>query len=301
MPVPDATSAQAIDEYVKGTRIAGGEGPAWHDLRLSVLELPPKAEPFFMPATTEPLIVWTISGQAIAQERENNGPWVSSSLKKGSLYVTAGGAPYEFQWRTLTPERYVVMIVVLSLPLFNEALEDVFGADAKHARLRDVSGFDDPHLGTLLEALREEVGRRTASRLYVRGLGQALAVHLARNYTALTAESRADTSSLPGFKLRRITDWMREHLAEEFSLGRLAQQAEMSEFHFNRLFKRATGIPPSQYQIKLRMEVARRLLRETSQSVITVANEVGYSNPSHFAQVFRKEAGLSPSHYRRES
>jgi len=74
----------------------------------------------------------------------------------------------------------------------------------------------------------------------------------------------------------------------------------MSEFHFNRLFKRATGMPPSHFQIKLRLEAARRLLRETTKSVITVANEVGYSNPSHFAQLFRKETGLSPTDYRRQ-
>jgi len=74
----------------------------------------------------------------------------------------------------------------------------------------------------------------------------------------------------------------------------------MSEFHFNRLFKRATGVPPSQYQISFRIDPARRLLRETKKTVITVANDVGYSNPSHFAQLFRKETGLPPSDYRRQ-
>ena len=74
----------------------------------------------------------------------------------------------------------------------------------------------------------------------------------------------------------------------------------MSEFNFNRLFKRATGVPPSQYLIKLRIDAARRLLRETQKSVITIANEVGYSSPSHFARLFRKETGISPSDFRRE-
>ena len=50
----------------------------------------------------------------------------------------------------------------------------------------------------------------------------------------------------------------------------------------------------------LRIDAARRLLRETKNSVITIANEVGYSNPSHFAQLFRKETGLAPTDYRRE-
>jgi AraC family transcriptional regulator len=166
--------------------------------------------------------------------------------------------------------------------------------------LRDVSGFVDPRLSSLLQQLREEATRRSASRLFVRGIAHAIAVHLARNYAALTEKPYGETSSLPGFKLRRITDWMAEHIAEEFSLARLAAQAGMSAFHFNRLFKRATGVPPSRYQIKLRMDAARRLLRETKKSVITIANEVGYSNPSHFAQLFRKETGLSPSDYRRE-
>jgi AraC family transcriptional regulator len=48
------------------------------------------------------------------------------------------------------------------------------------------------------------------------------------------------------------------------------------------------------------MDAARRLLRETKKSVVTVALEVGYTNPGHFAQLFRRETGLSPSDYRRQ-
>ncbi len=253
-----------------------------------------------MPAVTEPFLVWTTSGEAETQERENNGPWLTSRVKRGSMFLTAAGAPYDFRYRTLTPEPYEVVLVVLSLPLFNEALQEVFGSNAANARLRDVSGFEDPLLVPLLQQLRAEAARPAASALLVRGVAQAIAIHLARNYAALTAAVRSDLPALPGFKLRRVTDWMEDHLAEEFSLARLADLAGMSEFHFNRLFKRATGIPPSQYQIRLRMDVARRSLRETKRSVLTIANDIGYSNPSHFAQLFRKETGLSPTDYRRQ-
>ena len=44
----------------------------------------------------------------------------------------------------------------------------------------------------------------------------------------------------------------------------------------------------------------RRLLRETKKSVATVALQVGNASPSHFAQVFRRETGISPSDYRRQ-
>jgi AraC family transcriptional regulator len=300
MPVPEITSAEAIDHYAVGRRVVASKGPAWQDVRLSVFALPPVAEIFTMPAVTEPFIAWTTSGEAETQERENNGPWLTRRVKKDSLFLTAAGAPYDFRYRTLTSEPYEVVLVLISVPLFNEALRDVFGANASNARLRDLSGFEDPPLIPLLQQLRDEASRPAASRLFVRGIAQAISIHLARNYAALTESARGETNSLPGFKLRRVTDWMAEHMAEEFSLARLAEQAGMSEFHFNRLSKRATGVPPSQFQIKLRIDAARRRLRETKNSVITIANEVGYSNPSHFAQLFRKETGLSPTDYRRQ-
>lgn len=300
MPVPESTSADAVAGYTAGKKIAFGKGPAWKDVKFSVYSLPPVSEIFTMPTVTEPFIVWISSGEAEAQERENNGPWLTTHLKKGSMYLTAAGAPYDFRWKTLTSEPFEIVLVLLSLPLFSEALQEVFGANAEHARLRDLSGFEDPELLPLLAKLREEAMRKTPSRLFVRGIGQAIAVHLARHYTALTDKARGDTASLPGFKLQRITEWMATHLTEEFSLARLAELGGMSEFHFNRLFKRATGVPPSQYHIKLRLETAQRLLRETTRSVITIANDVGYANPSHFARLFRREVGLSPTDYRRQ-
>jgi AraC-like DNA-binding protein len=50
---------------------------------------------------------------------------------------------------------------------------------------------------------------------------------------------------LPGFKLRKISDFMLSNLGEGFSLTRLAKEAGMSEFHFSRMFKRTTGKSPS--------------------------------------------------------
>ncbi len=298
--IPDTTSAEAWDDYNIGNRVAVGRGPAWKDIRLSVFELPHEAETFMMPAVTEPFIAWAASGDAEFQEREGREPWKRTRVAKGTLFVTAGGAPYEMRWRSLSAEPFHAVLVIVATPVFNAALEEVFGANAALARLRDVSGFEDPRLTALLQQLRDEAAAPAASPLFVRGIAQAIAVHLARHYAEVDEPAHAETSALPGFKLRRVTDWMAANLAEEFSLARLAAQVGMSESHFNRLFKRATGLPPSQYHIRLRMDAARRLLRETTRSVIEIGNEVGYSNPSHFARLFRKETGLTPSDYRRQ-
>jgi AraC-like DNA-binding protein len=95
----------------------------------------------------------------------------------------------------------------------------------------------------------------------LQAIAQAIAIHLARNYAEMVRESRSGSPSLPGSKLRQVTDWMSEHLTEEFNLDRLAAQVGLSKFYFNRLFKSAMGVSPSRYHTTLRMDEAQAVAR----------------------------------------
>ncbi len=300
MPIPETTSAEAFERYVGGKLLRIGEGKAWCEVNAWITSLPRVVNSLPLPSVSEPFLAWTISGEVEFQEREGSRPWIAHRVKKGSLFLTTGGAPYECRWKAVTAEPFESMAVFLELPLLERALEEVFGGDAPFARLRDASAFTDDTLNVLMAQLHGELMRRKASPLFVQGIGQTIAIHLARNYADLIKEPRSGSPSLPGYKLRQITDWLREHIAEEFNLDRLAAQAGLSKFYFNRLFKSAVGVSPSHYHINLRMDAAKRLLRETKKSVVTVGLDVGYANPSHFAQLFRRETGLSPSDYRRQ-
>jgi len=298
MPIPDATSAEGFDSYIGGKRLAVSRGPAWRGIRASVYVAPPSGATR-TPAVNEPLLQWTISGEVEVEEREDNGPWVRSLIEKNSLFLTSTSGPYECRWKTLSEEPFEYMMVLVRLPLLQRAFEEVFGADAPRAQLRDVSGFYDETLSALMVQLRNELKKRKASPLAVQGLAQVIAAHLAQNYAQVIEKPHNGSPSLPGYKLRQVTDWMAEHFVEDFNLDQLASRAGLSKFHFHRLFKSAVGVSPSSYHTNLRMDAARRLLRETKKSITDIAFEVGYSNSSYFAQVFRKEAGLSPSDYRR--
>ena len=299
MSIPETTSAEAFERYVGGKCLFESRGEAWRDIKAWIVALPPVGT-LQLPSVSEPFLAWVISGEVDFQERENEQPWITHRIKKGSFFLTSGGAPYHVRWKAVTPEPFAAMYVFVELPLLQRALEEVFGEDAAHARLRDVSALTDEILDWLMERLRDELMRPQASPLLVQGVAQAIAVHLARNYGGTGEETHSASPSLPGYKLRQITDWMSEHVAEDFDLERLAAQAGLSKFHFHRLFKSATGVSPSHYHTNLRMNEARRLLRETKMSVVDVALEVGYANPSHFARLFRRETGLSPSEYRRQ-
>ncbi len=262
--------------------------------------LPRIVDVLHLPSVSEPFLAWTISGDVEFQEREDKGPWITQRLTKGSFFLTSGGAPYDCRWKAVTAEPFESMAVFIALPLLQRALAEVFGEDAAHARLRNISAFTDVALNSWMERLREELMRRHASPLFLEGIAQAIAIHLARNYAETVKESHSGSPSLPGFKLQQISNWMAEHMAEEFNLDRLAAQAGLSKFYFIRLFKNAMGVSPSRYLLTLRMDEARRLLRETKRSVVDVALDVGYANPSHFARFFRRETGLSPSDYRQQ-
>ncbi|MBD0373671.1 MAG: helix-turn-helix transcriptional regulator [Pyrinomonadaceae bacterium] len=300
MSIPETTSAEAFWRYAGGKCLFEGRGEAWRDIKAWITALPPVVETLHLPSVSEPFLAWTTSGEVDFQEREEGHPWITNRIRKGSFFLTTGGAPYDVRWRAVSQEPFETMLVFVELPVLQRALEEVFGTDTTHVRLRDASAFNDEGLNSLLGLLREELMRREASPLFVEGLAQAISIHLARSYGVTDEESHSSSPSLPGYKLRQITDWMSEHAAEEFSLERLAAQAGLSRFHFQRLFKSATGVSPSRYHINLRMEEARRLLRETKMSVVDVALEVGYTDPSHFARLFRRETGLSPSEYRRQ-
>jgi len=301
MPIPEHTSVEAFERYVGGQCLRAGRGEAWRDIKAWLIA-PPRNVPIApLPAVSEPFIAWTCSGEAEFQERENSRqPWITHRIKKGSFFLTSGGPPYDCRWRAIGSQPFETLLVFIELPALQRALEDTFGLDAPHARLRDLSAFTDDVLDSFMERLREELMRRHASPLYLQAIAQATAVHLARNYAELVKQPRHSSPSLPGFKLRQITDWMAGHVDQEFNLDQLAEQAGLSKFHFNRLFKKATGMSPSRYHIHLRMDAARRMLRETRESVLSIALEVGYANPSHFARLFRRQTGLSPSDYRRQ-
>lgn len=70
-------------------------------------------------------------------------------------------------------------------------------------------------------------------------------------------------------------------------------------FHFHRLFTSAVGLSPARYHTTLRIDTAKRLLHKTDGSIVAIALEVGHANPSHFARLFRRETGSTPSEYRR--
>jgi AraC family transcriptional regulator len=89
-------------------------------------------------------------------------------------------------------------------------------------------------------------------------------------------------------------------LAKDLSLPELAAVAGMSPHYFAETFKRSTGYAPHRCVLLQRIELAKRGLSDTKWSVIEVGLNAGFQNPSHFARIFRKFVGTSPSRFRNQ-
>lgn len=98
--------------------------------------------------------------------------------------------------------------------------------------------------------------------------------------------------------VERVIDAMGERLEDSFTLDQMADIAIMSRFHFNRTFRRVTGIPPRHFLGALRLETARRLLVTTSASVTDVCFSVGYNSLGTFIRRFTGLLGVSPRRLR---
>ena len=162
-------------------------------------------------------------------------------------------------------------------------------------------GFEDPSAARILELLSREVpNQEPSARLFVDQAIDLLCIHLVRAHSSFAALAlEAPRGGLADWQLRRVTQYMREHLAEEIGLDELAALVNLSRFHFCTAFRKATGQTPHNWLMILRIEEARRLLETPALAVTDVALAVGYQTPSSFAAAFRKLVGTTPSAYRR--
>ncbi|WP_322008006.1 helix-turn-helix domain-containing protein [Paraburkholderia tropica] len=102
-------------------------------------------------------------------------------------------------------------------------------------------------------------------------------------------------------RLRAVVDYMQANLSKSMTLKELADLACLSEFHFARCFKDATGSSPYRYLLERRIATAAGLLTTDDRPIKTIAYAVGFSSARHFSASFKATLGKSPLEYRRDN
>ncbi|WP_149137767.1 helix-turn-helix domain-containing protein [Cupriavidus campinensis] len=142
------------------------------------------------------------------------------------------------------------------------------------------------------------VTQRNGQQLYCESLVGMLAVEISGLGT--TAPLLSCKGGLAPFRLRRILDYIEDHLGDSIAITELAAMAEVSLPHFMRAFRASTGEAPLRFIMRRRVAHATRLLLETSRPLATIANVCGFADRSHMTTCFRRIAGNTPARIRRE-
>jgi AraC family transcriptional regulator len=117
-----------------------------------------------------------------------------------------------------------------------------------------------------------------------------LQIHIPEPHACPQRSSRA--------MVERVIHAMQGRLDQPWALDDLAAVAGMSVYHFHRIFRSVTGIPPSEFLTLLRLQEAKRLLLTTSWRVTDICLEVGYASVGTFTARFSQGIGTSPGRLR---
>ncbi len=117
----------------------------------------------------------------------------------------------------------------------------------------------------------------------------------------LTRHGRLRASRTPASedaRVRAAVAFLRERLAEPVTLADLAEHTHLSIYHLVRVFRKATGQTPHRFLTALRVEEAKRLLRQTDLALDRIAPRCGFSTPGALSAAFLRHTGTRPSVYR---
>jgi AraC family transcriptional regulator len=278
---------------IAAVRPMTSDGLGWSGLRAEHLTKPADAE-VDLPGTTQHWLVLD-QGPATAFSLRFAGHERTEASPPGSLAVIPASYPSRWRWRGAVESVHGLLEPRLLARVGAEALD----INPDRVELPPVHDLSDARLRDTLLALDAEVrAGGPGGRLLAESLGNVLAVQLLRHFGAGSAVPRSG-GVLPRHKLRAVTEYIQAHLGAELSLDRLAGVAHVSPYHFARLFKHSTGLPPHRYVIARRVERARELLRAAHRPALAeVATEVGFSDQSHFTRHFKRLVGVTPRQFR---
>lgn len=142
---------------------------------------------------------------------------------------------------------------------------------------------------SLLEAADDRAHRRPA---FVEHVQRALVIHLAARF----GEPRLVPQELEPAWLARACELL-SVADEQASVEQVAEACGLSASAFSRAFRKHAGLPPHRFQVRARIEQAKKLLAGNA-SLTQVALKCGFADQSHFSRVFRALTGATPRRFR---
>ena len=155
---------------------------------------------------------------------------------------------------------------------------------------------EDPRIAVLYrQFLLKNDWHNPADQLAISSATTLVLNQLLQHYVNLGWQTPKVRGGLAPHQLKRVLDYIDSHLDQSLLLSDLAREADLSEYHFARMFKHSKGMAPHQYVMQRRLVTAGQLLQRSTLPLTEIALTCGFSSLSHFSNRFRHLHGISPS------
>jgi AraC family transcriptional regulator len=138
-----------------------------------------------------------------------------------------------------------------------------------------------------------------SGQLFLQSMEVALAATLVQPYSLSIKARPRIKGGLSDVSRRNVIDLVRSRISEDISLADMAAVTGLSMTHFSHIFKKSMGKSPHQFVLQQRVQYAKELLVSLNLRMIDIAVASGFKTQQHFARIFRKVSGLSPTEYQR--
>ncbi|MFK4511437.1 AraC family transcriptional regulator [Bradyrhizobium daqingense] len=238
-------------------------------------------------------VIMAYNGVMQRMERRSGRSVAIGTFRPGVLIIIPEGS--SSRWDIPKP----VDVVQLYLP--DATLKRVADeAGTAPADLLERTAHPDPITSRLLLSAADAIeGHGALDDLFRHQLTDLLATRILAAHTGTPAAFMPTTGGLAPKILLRAIERLRSDSDADVSLDALASDAGLSRFHFCRAFKESTGLSPHSWLRQHRLEQAMKMLRDSDDTVVSIAATLGYSSQTAFAAAFRKLTGETPSDWRR--
>jgi AraC family transcriptional regulator len=273
---------------------AKSDGLGWSSLYASTQREQPYEA--FYPAVQDHLIVLHLDGP-VGVRRKLGSSESHRIVPPGGLFILPGGVEFGVELEGELDSLHVY----LRRDIVKEVADDL-GLAGPDLALTPRLGERDLLIERLALGVREALtDDDAAAGIYVDYLSRALAARLLREHSTSAPERvLPPKGGLSATQIALANDFMEAHLDRTLGLAEIGSACGLSATHFARRFKAATGVPPHQHLMQLRVERAKRLL-QGNMPIAEVALACGFTHQEHLTRVFRRSTGMTPASFRRSA
>lgn len=232
---------------------------------------------------------------AIELEHCSDSDWQSDRLNPEDMCLTPHGSSFQARWQDVAES----IVIKLDDSWLRSIAADTFMTDSLELTLQRAK--QDKLLFHLVLTLRNEVANNYESgRIYYDSILNSLGIHLIGKYGVHQSIAAKPEPGLSKTKLDQAIAFIRQNYPRKLKLADIAEASGLSEFYFDRQFKKSTGYTPHQYLTQYRIDRAKKLLKQDRCTATQISQLCGFSNQSYFTKQFRQMVGTTPLRYRRE-